>query len=266
MLKASLQAAFAKAHIPEYQFFREYDVVSGTAVIVGFNDGQPLTSFRLFNKSLTLILFEKDVFLERKIKSARWVLGQEFEYHITALGEMQDAQTLFVPVKNNKMVKEEATFDASQVEELLERSLSAQMDPSNSGMMMRPGRPGEEDTRNEVHESDPFLKQISFLTQPLDNFKLSPQVILVEDKDVQPGFLTGASRTIQRHKPTVMLPNQMSLIIEAATMLGNWNFRPYIYLPKSDILQPYRSDVETKVVFFIHRSIFDSEEQVKLRP
>lgn len=266
MLKASLQAAFAKAHIPEYQFFREYDVVTGTAVIIGFNDGQPLTSFRLFNKSLSLILFEKDVFLERKIKSARWVLGQEFEYHITALGEMQDAQTLFVPVKNNKLVKEEATFDASQVEELLERSLAAQLDSASTGLTMSGSKLTSQDKMDAVDAADPFLKQISFVTQPLDNFKLSPQVIVVEDTELQPGFLTGASRTIQRHKPTLMLPNQMGLIIEAATMLGNWNFRPYIYLPKSDILQPYRSDVETKVVFFIHRSIFDSEEQVKLRP
>lgn len=268
MIKASFQAAFGKPHNPEFQFFREYNSVTGTAVIIGYNGGQPITSFRIFNQSLRLILFEKDVFLEETIKKAKWVLRQEFDYHITGLGELQEAQTLFVPKKNNKILKDQATFIQEDVADLMEKA---------EILRERKRKPDDDDddntttdgfTRRKERESDtnPFVKQIGFITQPLDNFKLNPELVIVEDMEINPSFLTGAFRTLNRRKATILIPNMIPLRIEAGTILSEWSYHPYHYDPKSDLLSPFSDEANSRSIIFVHESIFFSDKPVRLRP
>ena len=271
MIKASFQAAFGKAHNPEYQFFREYNSVTGSAIIVGYNGGQPITSLRIYNQSLRIILFEKDVFLEETVKKAKWVLRQEFDYHITALGEMQEAQTLFVPKRNNKIVKEEATFMQHEVAHLIEKGevlRDSKRKPDDddgdsehftSSVFRRNKKETEPDT-------NPFVKQIGFISQPLDNFKLNPEVIIIEDEEINPSFLPGAFRTLNRRKATIMVPNTFPLRIEAGTYLAERNYHPYHYDPKADTLFPFNDDANSKSVIFIHESVFLSDKPVKLWP
>src|SRR5882762_2778938 len=113
MIKEYFRYIWRSAHDTEYKFFSNFNFRTGITVLIGYNEGKNLTTYRYFNSTYRIVQFEKDPFLEPRIKAMGGIAGKEFEYFIAKLGKHQFAQTLFVPRVRHKRKAEEATFESA---------------------------------------------------------------------------------------------------------------------------------------------------------
>lgn len=270
MISEYLRFLARKAHDTEYKFFANFNYRAGTVVIIGYAGGKSISTFRLYNSKYNIIQFEKDPFLEWRIKGMNWIAGKDFQYHLVGLGKVQYAQTLFVTKVLNKRVAHTATLENHAA-----KPLSSSTDTEARSSVAPPGFAEERPQDSELKAQRPGpdqktsttsddVDQIVVETKLFDNFRLSPDVIIINEEEFDMDVLEGMRGTITKCKPTFMLPNLWPQLFDANEFLEERGYRPYCYDPKKNTLKPLEQKDKCKNAFYVHKQTFETDTVTKL--
>ena len=249
-----------------YKFFKEYECLSeGTACIIGFEDGNPIRALRKHSTKLRIVQFERSPFLEEKINKIENVAGTGFEYHIAHLSQIQHYNTIFVPVRKGKRLVEEASFRLEDIRaghpdlpvyEDQKGRTHGDTDSSDTESLYRP----ERDIKQRIKDlADMNVKngvvEVCYIMQCLDSYKLRLEVLIIAE-DLEFEFFEGAKNTINRKKPTLLVPNQWPTIVEVHQFLEPLGYGAYTYDPKEHSLTALQQNSQAGYIFYLHYTIF----------
>lgn len=250
-----------------YKFFKEYECLGeeGTACIIGFDEGNPIKALRKHSTKLRIVQFERSPFLEEKISKIESTAGTGFEYHIAHLTQIQNYNTIFVPVRKGKRLVEEASFrlddikgghpDLPVYEDQRARHLGNTA-VSDIDDIYKP----EKDLKQRIKDlSDMDVKngvvEVCYIMQCLDSYKLRLEVLIIAE-DLEFEMFEGAKNTIHRKKPTIMVPNQWPGIVEVHQFLEPQGYAAYSYDPKEHSLAALEPNSQATHIFYLHYTIF----------
>jgi FkbM family methyltransferase len=148
---------------------------------LGGNIGQSAISVRCVQPSASILSIEANPGCEAGLKMTKWLLGNGFDYRIIGVRSVNSEMGFCVPVRASRMLLEEGTFDRNSL--------------SSPATTLRIGKEG----------IDYELHQIAIHVTRVDDLGLSPQVIKMDLQGLELAALTGATETLKRCKPTLMI-------------------------------------------------------------
>jgi FkbM family methyltransferase len=178
--RLSLAASYLarRPHEPEFRWLAG---LSGTGVFldVGANSGQSALSYRMFNRQVPILSLEPNPACEPDLRLVRRCI-RRFDYAMVAAGDRPGRTTLTIPVVRR--------VAASQ---------AASLDP---GVVAR--RRGEIEGRA---GGDVTLSEVTVPVVAVDSLGLDVLAMKIDVEGTERAVLAGASETIDRHRPVVML-------------------------------------------------------------
>lgn len=261
MFKEYLRYVWRSAHDPEYKFFSNFNFRKGTCVIVGYNEGKNITSFRYFNEKYRIVQFERDPFLQARIAAMGGIAGSDFEVHLARLGSQQCAQTLFVPRVRYKRIVEQATFESDILKD--DKTLIVNAPPEEEK-----DSPFDHEMTDDLHSPQTTapdgVDQIVVETKLFDSYRINSDIIIIDAAEFSMDPLTGMTSSLARDKPILMLPNTWPVVAEANQFLAQMDYRAYVYNPKRNTVRPVGEKESSTNIFFIHRQAFEATTETKL--
>jgi hypothetical protein len=245
MLSQYLNLLGNKPHDTIYKFFTNLHFTNGLMVAIGFNDAKPVKSFRVYNRTFRIALFEQNPFQEKQIKAQTWLAGKDFEYHLVKLSKSQSIETVFVPkVGGTRMVKaatrDEETFHAYQ---------DAETRPA--------GRPG---LLNQKKELDELVME----TRVFDHFKLPADIITVSPDHFERDVFEGMTATIQKYQPIIVVPNLLPTIFDVHEMLVERKYKAYSYDASKNRVIPFENNTKAQQLIYIHTFTFETDRPLDM--
>ena len=239
MLSQYLNLLGNKPHDTVYRFFTNLHFTNGLMVNIGFNEGKPIKSFRVYNRTFRIALFEQDPFQEKQIKAQGWLAGKDFEYHLVKLSNSQSIETVFVPRVRNTRLVASATKD--------EDTLHAY----KSDMEKSPG-------------SDKSIDEIVIETRIFDHYKLPADIITVSPDHFERPLFEGMTATISKYLPIFVVPNLLPTIFDVHEFLTERKYKGYAYEAEKNRIIPFDSKVKAEQLIYIHTFTFETDVPVDL--
>jgi FkbM family methyltransferase len=219
-----------RPHEPDFRAFALFrNDRSGLFLDIGANRGQSALSFRLFHPTAPILSIEANPTLEPDLRLIKRLL-RNFDYMICAAAEENGTIELHVPVYRGLPVTGEASIDARAAQHgywLEQQSIS--------------------DAGDEVR-----LLRIEVVARRLDDLGLAPSFVKVDVEGAELRALTGLSRTIEAHRPILLL-ERSAAHDEVAAFLSDRAYEPFVYLPHEHRLMPYTGQ-EVQNVFYLPSS------------
>ncbi len=176
-------------HEPDFRLFAALEGVAGLFVDVGANSGQSARSLRVFNRSLDILSFEPNRFLEPDLRFTRRLLGPNFRYRMQGLGSAPSRTTLYVPQRGHTPQTPWATQNRARLESdhlAIEREL---------------GGPFE-------------IVETPIEVQRFDDLNLHPLIVKIDVEGLELDVLQGMEATLHNDEPLLMVEqNQGSAIV-----------------------------------------------------
>ncbi len=245
MLSQYLNLLSSKPHDTIYKFFTNLHFTNGLMVAVGFNDAKSIKSFRVYNRTFRIALFEQDPFQEKQIKAQSWLAGQGFEYHMVKLSKSQSMETVFVPKLGGTRQVKSATMD----EETFHAYKSAEENP--------PARTG-------LLNQKKGLDEIVVETRVFDSYKLPVDIIAVAPDHFEREVFEGMTASILKYQPIFVVPNLLPTIFDIHEMLTERKYRAYAYDAAKNRITPFANNTKVEQVLYIHSFTFETEEPLDL--
>lgn len=244
MLSQYLNLLGSKPHDTIYKFFTNLHFTNGLFVAIGFNDANPLKSFRVYNRTFRIALFEQNTFQEKQIKAQAWLAGKDFEYHLVKLSKSQNIETVFVPrVGATRLVTEstrdEETFHAYKQEE---------------------GKPAKAGILNPKKELDEVVVE----TKVFDHYKLPADIIAVAPDHFEREVFEGMTATLQKYQPILVVPNLLPTIFDVHEMLTERKYKAYSYEADKNRVVPFDSKTKASQLLYIHTFMFETDEPLDM--
>ncbi len=249
-----------------YRFFTEFNCLeSGTACVVGFDDGNPIKAIAKQCPKLRIVQFERSPFLEAQMSKVKGLGNAGFEYHIAHLTKIQHYNTIFVPVKKGKRLVQEASFSLDDVRgghpdlpvfEDKTARMTANSNPTDPDDIYQ----AEKDLHQRIDDLTRMdikngVVEVCYIMQCLDTFKLRLDVLIIAE-DLELELFEGAKNTINRKRPAIMMPNQWPMIMEVHQFLEPLGYTAYIYDPEEHSLSALESDDKAQYLFYLHYTMF----------
>jgi hypothetical protein len=222
-----LKYLFAIPHDLDFRFFWNFRKYGGTLALIGDDGCRSLTTFRIYNQSYRIVLFEQNQFFERRIRAHRGIAGTNFEYYKFGIAAEQEVRTLCINKKGLLIHRNEG---------------SSEDGPLKKKRLKTRG-----------------IEEIIVETRLLDSLKRHWDAIRISRDAFDPRMLEGMIATMERWKPVLMLPNVAPRIGEATAILARCYYRPYLYSSRRNALLPVKVPVKGRNLFFVHRAIIDPD-------
>lgn len=239
MLSQYLNLLGNKPHDTIYRFFTNLHFTNGLMVGIGFNEGKSIKSFRVYNRTFRIALFEQDPFQEKQIKAQSWLAGKDFEHHMVRLSNTQSIETVFVPKVRNTRITESATKD--------EDTLHAYK-PENTGILG--GRKS--------------IDEVVVETRIFDHYKLPADIIAVSPDHFERPLFEGMTATISKYLPIFVVPNLLPTIFDVHEFLTERRYRAYAYEAEKNRIIPFDSKTKTDQLIYIHTFTFETNEPLDM--
>ena len=221
-------------HDPDYALFGHFADEGGTFVDVGANFGLSVASLRLFNRRMAAVSFEPLPWMEPALQLLKEVEGARFEYHMVALGEHDGTLTMEVPTVD----RVPNFFRAS----------------GRSGKFANPG--SQANLRASLKRDGPIaVVPVTVPVRRLDGFDLAPTIIKIDVEGLELAVLRGAARTIERHRPLILL----ELSANKAEIIETMDQADYgCFAYANDRLTPANAATKaTNVIFVANEKVAD---------
>jgi len=240
MLSQYLNLVGSKPHETIYKFFTNLHFTNGLMVAIGFNDAKSIKSFRVYNRTFRIALFEQNPFQEKQIKAQAWLAGKGFEYHLTKLSKSQHIETVFVPKVGGTRQIKAATKD----EETFHAYKNAEEKPG--------ARTGLLNQRKELDE-------VVMETKVFDHFKLPTDIIAISPDHFERDVFEGMTATIQKYQPILVVPNLLPTIFDVHEMLIERKYQAYSYDAGKNRIIPFADNTKAEYLLYIHSFTFETD-------
>jgi FkbM family methyltransferase len=171
-------------HQAEYAALAAFRDSTGLFVDIGANIGQSIASLRLYAKAMRAVCFEPLPALEPAMQELLR-LKQIDAYHKVALGREPGILSLVVPTVGDVPLTSRATLYAAKFGG----------EPYRESLRAVARRPG----------AMVSLETVEVPCATLDSFDLAPAVLKLDVEGHELAVLEGAARTVQRHRPCILL-------------------------------------------------------------
>lgn len=240
MLSQYLNLLGSKPHETIYKFFTNLHFTNGVMVAIGFNDAKSIKSFRVYNRTFRIALFEQNPFQEKQIKAQAWLAGKGFEYHLSKLSKSQHIETVFVPkVGGTRQIKaatkDEETFHAYRNAE--------EKHGARTGLL------------NQRKELDEVVME----TKVFDHFKLPADIIAFSPDHFERDVFEGMTATIQKYQPIFVVPNLLPTIFDVHEMLTERKYKAYSYDAGNNRIIPFANNTKAEYLLYIHSFTFETD-------
>jgi hypothetical protein len=239
MLSQYLNLLGNKPHETIYKFFTNLHFTNGLMVSIGFNEASAMKSFRVYNRTFRIALFEQSPFQEKQIKAQAWVAGKGFEYHLVKLSKSQHIETVFVPRVGDTHLVQSATRD----EETFQAFKEDENKPVKAGLLNRKKE----------------LDEIVMETKVFDTYKLPADIIAISPDHFEREVFEGMTQTIQKYQPILVVPNLLPTIFDVHEMLTERKYRAYSYEAEHNRVIPFESNTKAKQLLYIHTYTFETD-------
>jgi len=176
--------ALRRQHEPDLEGFKHFDAEGRVFLDVGANSGQSALSFRIFDRETPIISIEPQRHHEPDLKLVGRVI-RNFEYRILALGERDEQAELRVPYYRGVPLSGEASLDP----EIGDSTWAAEV--------------GAEASEIEIRSVTVDVKR-------LDGLDIEPAFIKMDVEEHELPALRGASETLARCRPLLMVERSAS--------------------------------------------------------
>lgn len=242
MLSEYLNKLGSKPHEEIFKFFTNLHFTKGLMVAIGFNEGNSIKNFRLYNRTFRIAQFEQDPFKEKLIKAMNWLAGKDFEYHLVRLSNAQSIETVFVPRVNNTRLAYAATNDAD--------TLHAYKDHRENAGTGQPSKKG--------------IDEIVVETRIFDHYKLPADIIVISPDHFEREVVEGMANTIMKYQPIFVVPNLLPTIFDVHEFLLERKYRAYSYDASKNRIIPFENNPKAELLLYIHTFLFETAEPLDL--
>ena len=180
---------------------------------IGANDGISARSFRLFNKTASILSIEANPCHKRALERTKAALDL-FDYKLMAAGERRGELVLHTPVFRGIALTAYAAMDRSEAEQRLGQDM-----PSSRGRLK-------------------FIKTLVPVV-PIDDLTLTPDVVKIDVEGFEIEVLRGMMATIDRCKPLFMIEFDPARAAAIANILNPFGYRPYVFDTRASAFRPY---------------------------
>lgn len=208
---------------PDFGGFRHFRDRPGLFLDVGANVGQSALSFRRVNRTAPILSIEANAELERDLRLVRRVL-RGFDYRICGASDTSGELTLYMPVYRSLVLSGEASVDRVGAREPFWAE-GVNADPTRFS-----------------------IKELTVQTMRLDDLGLAPAIIKIDVEGHEAAVLRGLETTITGHRPVILLEGPDD---EITQLLGELDYRPFVYDSRTDRFEPGAGSESTRNVFFL---------------
>lgn len=221
-----------RPHEADFEAFRLFPCEDGLFLDIGANSGESVLSFRLFNRTASVLSIEPNRYHEPDLRFLkRWI--DTFDYLVCAAGDTGGWATMYVPVYRDLPLTGEASFLRDQA-------------IANYWVREQVGA-GQTDVER--------LIEVPVEVKRLDDLALRPAFVKIDVQGFESRVVAGLRRTIKESRPVLLLERSGcddALHSELAAM----GYAPFVYLPGRGIFVAYR-DQPAQNLFFLSASQAD---------
>jgi FkbM family methyltransferase len=212
-------------HEPDFNFFRHVDGASGLFVDIGANIGQSALSFRIANRTCSILSFEPNPDLAFGLHTVKHLLGDSFDFRMHGFGATTESRRLFVPMVKGLAFPQCATFRRECLE-------------------------GNAERQRLFHEwtgADRFdIVERSIHVVRFDELMLNPDFVKIDVEGGEMDVIVGMEETLARCRPMLMTEGNA-----CSDFLVQRDYRTYVHERRQNRLMPARGDEDALNFFFI---------------
>jgi len=213
-------------HDPDYHALRHFFQNDDEKVFldIGANVGLSALSFRRLNRNMKIVSIEPNpIHTESLSKIKKNDLA--FDYKMVAAGDKRGEMELYVPSVGSVVLHTIAALSYDDVRK-------------GCDMVLAP----RYRTRVKIKSY-----KVSILT--IDEMEIAPQIIKIDAEGAEEKVLIGAEKTIQKHRPYLMVENNPWYFKNSQNILSKWGYELFHYDQKQDRLT--REVLKARNAFFI---------------
>lgn len=196
-----LQRMFRYAHESDFYAFSKLKLSDKPILDVGANRGQSIESFRSVLPGKAICSFEPNRFLAEKLRS-RYAHTPDVKINDFGLGDEPGSFVLYIPKYKKWIYDGLSSLDRNEAASWLNQRTIWRFD------------------ENELH-----LIEVECDIVTLDSLDMSASVIKIDVQGYELQALKGGSRTIEAHRPVIMLESATDEIV---SFLGGFGYIPHI--------------------------------------
>lgn len=224
-----LRFVVRRPHESDFAAFKQFPHRPGIFLDIGANTGQSAFAFRIFDRRTPILSVEANALHEPELRIVGRLLPR-FGYLICAAGEQPGSATLHVPVFRGLPLTGEASLDPD-AEHLrhpwwVEQAVGRDHEPLD-------------------------VIRVPVEIRRLDDLELEPAYVKIDVEGAEPQVLRGLSRTLERHRP-ILLVEDASSHGEVSALLGGLGYEPFEWDPSERRLRP-PVDGSARNLFYVPR-------------
>ena len=213
------------AHEPDFAFFRHFADSNQLFVDIGANLGQSALSFRLANRSASILSFEPNPDMAPALRVVKELLGASFDFRLHGLGARTEERPLFVPIVKGVPFPQCATF---QRECLV-------------------NNPSVRQLFHEWTHTDQFeIVERAIQLVRFDELGLDPAFVKIDVEGGEHEVVAGMEETLKRCRPLVITEG-----CGAQTLLTQFGYQTFVHEPAGNTLRLALSGESAPNVFYV---------------